>query len=206
MQPIKAYESSGICHEMPPVITPIFKSTPNLKTPPLCQSCQLACSKCHVPKVNQPTKAQQDLEGVLSWDAYEAGNFVSADQYVVNTPGRLVSGYGWEAPHKKFHGWTLFHDAATGLIWAESQFSCGAGETLMAKEHFEQWLWELAATKIHHLHSKNGILNAELVWKNTRTSSKIGHFLELVLKWKNIVTFYLTNFYYKMQWKNYSVL
>ncbi len=45
MQPIKAYESSGVCHEMPHVITPIFKSTANLKTPPLCQSCQLSGSK-----------------------------------------------------------------------------------------------------------------------------------------------------------------
>ncbi len=66
MQPIKAHESSGVHHEMPPVITPIFKSTPNLKTPPLCQYCQLMSSKCHVPKVNQPTKAQQDQEGAQS--------------------------------------------------------------------------------------------------------------------------------------------
>ncbi len=51
----------------------------------------------------------------MSWDAYEAGNFVSADQYVVNTPGRLLSGYGQEAPHNQFHGGTLFHDAVTGL-------------------------------------------------------------------------------------------
>ncbi len=50
------------------------------------------------------------------WDAYEAGNFVSADQYVVNTPGQLLSGYGREAPHNQFHGGTLFHDAATGLM------------------------------------------------------------------------------------------
>ncbi len=94
---------------MPPVITPIFKSTPNLKTPPLCQSCQLACSKRRVPKVNQPMKAHQDQEGALSWDACKAGNFVSADQYVVNTPGRLLSGYGREAPHKQLDGGIPFH-------------------------------------------------------------------------------------------------
>ncbi len=34
--------------------------------PPLCQSCQLACSKRRVPKVNQPMKAPQDQEGALS--------------------------------------------------------------------------------------------------------------------------------------------
>ncbi len=114
-QPVKSHESSGICHEMPSVITPIFKSTQNLKTPPLCQSCQLVCSIYHVPKFNQPIKACQDQEGALSWDSYEAGDFVSADQYVVNTPGHLLSGYEREAPHNQFHGGTLF-DVATGLI------------------------------------------------------------------------------------------
>ncbi len=67
----------------------------------------------------------------MSWDAYEAGDFVSADQYVVNTPGSLLSGYGREAPHNQFHGDTLFHDVATGLILIENQVSLGAGETLM---------------------------------------------------------------------------
>ncbi len=91
----------------------------------------------------------------MCWDAYEAGYFLSADQYVVNTPGRLHSGYGREASHNQFHGGTLFYDAATGLIWAENQVSLGAGETLMAKEWFEQWLWKLAAAEIHHFHSDN---------------------------------------------------
>ncbi len=91
MQPIKAHESSGVCDEMPPVLTPIFKSTPNLKTSLLCQSCQLAHSKPHMPKVMQLTKAQQEQVGDLYWYAYEGGNFVSADQYVVNTPDRLLS-------------------------------------------------------------------------------------------------------------------
>ncbi len=73
-----------------------------------------------MPKVSQPTKAQQDQDRALSWDAYNTGNFVSADQYVVNTPDRLLSGYGREVPCNQFHGGTLFHDAATGLIWAEN--------------------------------------------------------------------------------------
>ncbi len=79
---------------MPLVVTPIFKSTPNLKTPPLYQSCQLACSKRRVPKVNQSTKAQHDCEGALSADAYEAGDLVTAEQYFVSTLGQLLSGYG----------------------------------------------------------------------------------------------------------------
>ncbi len=39
------------------------------------------------------------------------------------------------------HGDTLFYDTATGLILAEHQVSLGAGETLVAKEGFEQLLW-----------------------------------------------------------------
>ncbi len=66
MQSIKANESSGIRDEISPVITFIVKSTPNLKTPPLYQSCQLAHSKHQVPIVNQPTKAQQAQEGAFS--------------------------------------------------------------------------------------------------------------------------------------------
>ncbi len=51
----------------------------------------------------------------------------------------------------------------------------------MAKEHLEQWLWELAAAEIHHLHSDNGILNAQLFLRIVRTSSRLSHILELVL-------------------------
>ncbi len=51
------------------------------------------------------------------------GDFVCTDQYVVNTPGRLLLGCGRKAQHNQFHGGTLFHDAVTGIIWAENQVS-----------------------------------------------------------------------------------
>ncbi len=51
VQPFETNEYSGVHHEIPPVITPIVKSTTNLKASYLCQSCQHACSKCHLPKV-----------------------------------------------------------------------------------------------------------------------------------------------------------
>ncbi len=74
-----------------------------------------------------------EKEAVLSRDRYEAGDFVSADQFVVNTPGRLLSGFGREDDQNKFHGGTIFQDAATGIIWIECQVSLGAGETVMSK-------------------------------------------------------------------------
>ncbi len=56
MQPINGHELYGVCHEMTYAITPIFKSTPNLKAPPLCQSCQywLALNAVHLKSINQP--------------------------------------------------------------------------------------------------------------------------------------------------------
>ncbi len=62
----------------------------------------------------------------------------------------------------QFHDGTLFHNDDTGIIWAENSVFLGAGETQMGKGHFEQWLWELAAAEIHHLHRDNRIFNAEL--------------------------------------------
>ncbi len=46
----------------------------------------------------------------------------------------MISGYEREAPQNHVHGDTLFYDAATGLIRAETQVSLGAGDALMAKE------------------------------------------------------------------------
>jgi hypothetical protein len=50
----------------------------------------------------------------------------------VNTPGRLLKGYGREGAEHRFHGGTIFNDAASGVIWVEPQVSLGAGETVMA--------------------------------------------------------------------------
>ncbi len=76
-----------------------------------------------MPKANQPMKVQQDQVRAFSQHAVDAGDIVSVDQHVVNTPGRLLFSYGREVPHNQFHGGTVFHDAATVLIWAKNQVS-----------------------------------------------------------------------------------
>ncbi len=144
---------------LPPVIAPTFASTPHCPIP-MCHSCELACQKRCSPKVKQ-SHAISEKEALLSRDQYEAGDFVSADQFVVNTPGRLLSGFGCENACDKLHGGTIFQDAATGIIWVECQVSLGVGETIMSKMCFEEWLWEMAAAEISHLHSDNGIFTAD---------------------------------------------
>ena len=62
------------------------------------------------------------------------------DPFVVKTPGRQLDGYGREGENNRYHGGTIFNDAASGVIWVENQISLGAGETIMWNEAFEEWL------------------------------------------------------------------
>ncbi len=70
------------------------------------------------------------------------GDFVLTDQFVCKTPGCLPTGFGREGPNGSYQGGTIYNDAALGLIWVENQVSLGASETIMGKEHFEQWLYD----------------------------------------------------------------
>ena len=127
---------------------------------PLCTTCELTRAKKRNPKVIK-TQAIKEREQVLAADQYDPGDFVSMDQFVVRTPGRLPSGYGREAQENQYHGGTIFNDAATGIIWAENQVSLGAGKTILSKTEFEEWLWELACVEISHYRSDNGVFQAE---------------------------------------------
>ena len=82
------------------------------------------------------------------------------DQFVSGTPGRLFTGYGREALHNRFQGGTIFNEAALGAIWVEHQVSLGAGETLCAKDRFEEWLYELSCAEVKRYHSDNGVFSA----------------------------------------------
>ena len=127
---------------------------------PKCHTCELARARKRNPKVFKQ-EAVKEKEDVLSWDKYEAGDFVSTDHFIVSTPGRLLEGYGREGKNNRYHGGTIFNDAATGIIWAESQVSLNASETLLSKAWFEQWLMENGCVEIKHLHSDNGVFSAE---------------------------------------------
>ncbi|KAL7529135.1 hypothetical protein ACHAXR_002811, partial [Thalassiosira sp. AJA248-18] len=86
---------------------------------------------------------------------------ISSDQFNVHTAGRKLTGYGREGPENSLHGGTLYTDAASGLIYAECQVSMGAGETVLGKAKFEQWIWNLAGVCAKHYHSDNEVYDAE---------------------------------------------
>jgi hypothetical protein len=82
---------------------------------------------------------------------------LSRDQFVVKTAGRLFRGYGREAAHNCFHGGTIFQDTASNLVRVQPQVSQGAGETVIGKSSFEDWIWNLAGVLAKNYHSDNGI-------------------------------------------------
>ena len=43
----------------------------------------------------------------------------------------------------------------------QNQVSLGAGETIIGKDTFEDWIWNLAGVLAKHYHSDNGIFISE---------------------------------------------
>ena len=86
---------------------------------------------------------------------------ISSDQFSVTTPGRHLSGYGRESVDTGFKGGTVYVDSASGLIRVQPQSSLGAEETLLGKQRFEQWIWDLAAVCAKRYHSDHGIYDSE---------------------------------------------
>ena len=108
---------------------------------------------------SKPVKAK---EGILSQDKYVPGDLISSDQYVVKKTGHLEKGYGCEALHNCYHGGTIFQDAVSNLVRVQNQVSLGAGDTVMGKAAFEDWIWNLTSVMAKHYHSDNGIYTSEL--------------------------------------------
>jgi hypothetical protein len=59
----------------------------------------------------------------------------------------LPTGNGRDSQDRHFQGGTIYNDAASGLIWVETQVSLGANKTVMGKARFEQWLWDQLSPK-----------------------------------------------------------
>ncbi len=89
----------------------------------------MAWARQRSPKVKK-VQSNLDSEGAISRDQLEVGDFVSTDQFVCRTPGRLPSGYGLEGRNGRFHGGTIYNDATSGLIWVENQVSLGVKNVL----------------------------------------------------------------------------
>jgi hypothetical protein len=66
-----------------------------------CQLCLLARARKHTPNVLQ-MHLLDDHEGGITRDQYNVGDFVSTDQFICKTPGRLPIEYGRESQDPRF--------------------------------------------------------------------------------------------------------
>jgi hypothetical protein len=152
-------EPNGNRTILPAIIKPKLASAQRCIVPP-CQSCLIARARKRTPNVSR-MRQLDDREGAITRDQYNVGDFVSTDQFICKTPGRLPTGYGRESPDRRYQGGTIFNDAASGLIWVENQVSLGANETVMGKSRFKQWLFDQCVCEVKHYHGDNGIFSAK---------------------------------------------
>ncbi len=119
-------------------------------------ACSLATLKARSPQVKQSC-ALQPQEEALSVKQYNPGDCVASDQFVVKTPGCLTTGYGNNSDNYCYHGGTLYTDVSSGLVRVVPQVFLGAGETLLGKARFEEWIFNLAGVTVNCYHSDNGM-------------------------------------------------
>ena len=138
MTPQQVEEPDVTNHVMGPIIQPKFTTAEKCAVP-VCESCLQGRDNKRSPGIAKK-KAVPKKKEILSRDKYEVGGFMSTNQFVVKTPGRLPSEFGRERHNNRFHVGTIYNDAASGLIWVENQVSLGANKTIVGKAWFEQWL------------------------------------------------------------------
>jgi hypothetical protein len=115
MVPHWAKDENGLQDVMPCAITPTLKTIATCPIPHFA-ACEMACARRHSTGATKQL-AVEEKAGILSANQYQVADLVSMDQFVSGTPGWLFSGYGHEAQHNRFHGRTIFDDAASG-VWS----------------------------------------------------------------------------------------
>jgi len=101
------------------------------------------------------------------------------------TPGRLIKGYGHEAPHDYYHGGTIFRDAASNLVRVQNQILLNAGETVLGKHQFEEWIWNLVGVLAKDYHSDNGIFSSQAFREDCRVKQQTQSFSGVGAKHQN---------------------
>ena len=92
MTPQQVKETDGTKHVMVPIIQPKFATAEKCAVP-VCESCLWGGAKKRSPGVAKKNDVPEK-NGILARDKYEVGDFMSTDQFLFKTPGRLPSGFG----------------------------------------------------------------------------------------------------------------
>jgi hypothetical protein len=93
-------EPNGNKTALPAIVKLKLASARNCIVPP-CQLCLLARARKCTPNVLQ-TRLLDNCEGAITRDQFNVGDFVSTDQSISKTPGRLPTGFGRESQDGHF--------------------------------------------------------------------------------------------------------
>ena len=88
---------------------------------------------------------------------------MAVDQFVVKVPGRLPNTAGKKKMDNRYTGGTIFVDLVSGFTFVKMQVSLRAGETLLAKDEFENTMLDHGAT-VRKYHGDNSIFVSK-VWR-----------------------------------------
>ena len=118
---------------------------------PKCAACMLGKQMRRQPGTNTGALVK-GKEMMLRREHLQPGDCVSLDQYESSIPGRLPHTYGKEKKDDQYNGGTLFIDHASSMVFIQHQVSLRTGETLQAKQKFEQLAREHGvAIKSYHV-------------------------------------------------------
>ena len=174
MHLVEVEEPTGAVSTLDLVIVPKTKAASTFPIP-LCKSSQILHAQFHKPKIVK-SKAISKVEGAISKEQYQMNDFMSTDQYVFLTPGRLEEGCGHEADSNMYHGGTFFMTLHPNISMSRTRFHLGAGETVQSKLKFKEWLWEQTTVSVEHYHSDNRVFT-------------VGHFKESCAKERQMQSF-----------------
>ena len=123
-------DAEGNSIQVGPVIRARHKDARTCNPTIKCATCEIAKGRAQKPG-NVASNRDKKQDKALSREKYMPGDMVSMDTVPVGVPGRAYSGYGGPNAGVVFSHFTLFHDAATGLIKIYLQQNGSAASTLL---------------------------------------------------------------------------
>ena len=90
------------------------------------------------PLKTKNSKSIPSKQGILKTNKLEPGDLIFSDQFESRLPGRVFGHRGSHLSLQKYRGGTLFCDAASGFIFAKSQFTLTAIKTIESKVLFKR--------------------------------------------------------------------
>ena len=125
----------------------------------LCAACETSKATRKSPTI-RPTSSRPPKEMVLKEGHLDPGDCISCDHFFSPVPGRVIAESGHSSTRHGHSCGTIYVDHATGFIFAQSQKSVAAAETIRGKLLLEKEVADVGI-QIKSYHSDNGIFSSK---------------------------------------------